>query len=93
MALFGTNGVRGRLDVLGPALAFDLCASFAASCCAGRIALARDMRITSPMLHAAACSGLMAAGREVADLGLCSSPVAEFAAHRLKAAGLVIVTA
>ncbi len=93
MSLFGTNGVRGKLDVLTPKLAFSLCASFAAGLPAGKIVLARDMRITSPMIHAAAASGLMSAGREVQDIGLCSSPVSEYAFHESRAAGLVIVTA
>lgn len=74
MALFGTNGVRGKLDVLTPALAFDLSASFASWCKPGKVALAHDMRLTSPMLHAAAKAGIMAAGRDVLDIGLASSP-------------------
>ena len=111
MALFGTNGVRARLDVLTPLLAFDLCASFASwsrgqtivlesspgSSTAhnrlGTIVLARDMRLTSPMLHSAAAAGIMAAGKNVLDIGLASSPVAEFTLARQKADGLVIVTA
>jgi len=93
MPLFGTNGVRGKLDVLCPSLAFSLCASFADGLPAGKVVLAHDMRVTSPMLHASAAAGLMAAGREVADIGLCSSPVAEFTLGAQRAAGLVIVTA
>ena len=101
MPLFGTNGVRARLDVLTPSLAFDLCASFAswskgragASGGTGTIVLARDMRLTSPMLHSAAASGIMSAGKGVLDIGLASSPVAEFTLANQKADGLVIVTA
>jgi phosphomannomutase/phosphoglucomutase len=93
MALFGTNGVRGRLDVLTPPLAFDLCASFASWSKGKTIVLARDMRITSPMIHSAAASGIMAAGKDVLDIGLASSPVAEFTLAQQKADGLVIVTA
>ena len=93
MALFGTNGVRGRLDVLTPSLAFDLCASFASWSKGQAIVLARDMRLTSPMIHSAASSGIMAAGKDVLDIGLASSPVAEFTLAGQKADGLVIVTA
>ena len=110
MALFGTNGVRAKLDVLTPSLAFDLCASFAswskgqtivlesnpgstAPNRLGTIVLARDMRLTSPMIHSAAASGIMAAGKDVLDIGLASSPVAEFTLAQQKADGLVIVTA
>jgi len=93
MSLFGTNGVRGRLDVLAPSLAFDLCASFASWSRGKTIVLARDMRLTSPMLRSAAAAGIMAAGKDVLDIGLASSPVAEFTLARQKADGLVIVTA
>ncbi|MFA6328994.1 MAG: phosphoglucosamine mutase [Candidatus Micrarchaeia archaeon] len=93
MALFGTNGVRGRLDVLTPSLAFDLCASFASWSKGQEIVLARDMRLTSPMLHSAASSGIMAAGKDVLDIGLASSPVAEFTLAQQKASGLIIITA
>ena len=93
MALFGTNGVRGRLDMLTPSLAFDLSASFASWCKGQAIVLARDMRLTSPMLHSAAASGIMASGKDVLDIGLASSPVAEFTLARQKADGLIIITA
>ncbi|MCX8194979.1 MAG: phosphoglucosamine mutase [Candidatus Micrarchaeota archaeon] len=93
MSLFGTNGVRGKIDFLTPQLAFDLAASFASWCQANRIVLARDMRMTSPMLHCAAQAGIMSAGKDVLDLGLVSSPVAEWALEKNKAGGLIIVTA
>lgn len=93
MALFGTNGVRGKLDALTPGLAFDLASSFATWCAGKEIALARDMRLTSPMLHSAVEAGILSAGKDALDLGLVSSPVAEWALEKKKAAGLIIVTA
>jgi len=93
MALFGTNGVRGKLDLLTPQLSFSIAASFGSFSKGGRVCLARDMRITSPMLHSAALSGLLSSGRDVLDLGLCSSPVAEFSLANHRASGLIIVTA
>ena len=93
MPLFGTNGVRGKLDVLTPSLAFDLASSFATSCAGKEVALGRDMRLTSPMLHAAVEAGILSAGKDALDLGLVSSPVAEWALAESKAAGLIIVTA
>ena len=93
MALFGTNGVRGKLDVLTPQLAFGLSASFASWCAGKQVALGRDMRMTSPMLHAACEAGILASGKDALDLGLCSSPVAEWALAKNRCAGLIIVTA
>jgi len=93
MALFGTNGVRGKLEVLTPGLAFSLSMAFASWSRGKKIAVARDMRITSPMLHSACKAGVMASGCDAIDIGLCSSPVAEFTLARLRADGLIIVTA
>ncbi|MCX8174988.1 MAG: phosphoglucosamine mutase [Candidatus Micrarchaeota archaeon] len=93
MGLFGTNGVRGTIDKLTPMLAFDLAAAFASRCEKGKIALARDMRLTSPLLHSAVLAGIMYAGRDAVDFGLVSSPVAEYAHHKAGTTGLIIVTA
>ena len=93
MSLFGTNGVRGKLDQLAPALAFGLAASFASWSDGRQIAVARDMRLTGPMLHSSVCAGIMSAGKDALDLGLASSPVAEFALAETESAGLIIITA
>ena len=93
MGLFGTNGVRGKLSVLAPPLAFDLASSFGTWITGTKIALARDMRLTSPMLASAVRSGILSSGKDALDLGVCSSPVAEFALRSSKASGLIIVTA
>ena len=110
MSLFGTNGVRGKLDSLDASAAFDLASSFATWCTGKEIALesshgstarnrpapiaiGRDMRLTSPMLHSAVEAGILSAGKDALDLGLVSSPVAEWALEKRKAAGLIIVTA
>lgn len=79
--------------MLTPQLAFGLSASFACWCAGKQIALARDMRLTSPMLHSAAEAGILSAGKDALDLGLASSPVAEWALAKNRAAGLIIVTA
>ena len=57
------------------------------------VALARDMRITSPCLFEATASGLMEGGAQVLDLGILTAPGAEWTAHNLQASGLIIVTA
>lgn len=50
---------------------------------AARVAVARDGRISSPMLRAALVEGLVASGCEVVDLGLVPTPLLGFAAARL----------
>lgn len=103
MALsMGTNGVRGLLSDLGPAQAMDLGYGFAKWCMAQadaknppeyKIAIARDMRLTSPMLMEGAKAGIMEAGCTCIDIGLLPSPVAEWAGEFTEADGLIIITA
>ena len=57
------------------------------------VLVAGDVRRSTPVLRAALIDGLAAAGCCVADLGLVPTPVAYFAARRLRPDGLAIVTA
>jgi phosphomannomutase / phosphoglucomutase len=91
--LFGTNGVRGTFDDLGPALAMGLAQAFCAYCGNGKILVARDARVTGECLSFAVKSGIASAGGIAADLGVCSSPCAEYMVKHEKANGLIIVTA
>jgi phosphomannomutase / phosphoglucomutase len=90
---FGTNGVRGRIDELTPDLARGLSQAAGLYFKGGRIILARDCRLTGGVLHAAAVAGLASAGCEVMDIGIASSPTAEYMARKLKADGCIIITA
>lgn len=99
----GTNGARGLLDELGPSEALDLGYGFGIWCKENfpspkngsrhSIAVARDMRLTSPMLSEAAMAGVMEAGCDAIDVGLAASPVAEWASEHYDCDGLIIVTA
>ncbi len=98
MVLFGTNGVRGKLNELTFELAFSLCSAFVYWTeeklkRTPKIALARDMRRTGSYYTAIATAGLTHAGAEVVDLGIATSPTAEYYVHVNKLDGLVIVTA
>src|SRR5438093_3863895 len=94
--LFGTNGIRG---VVGPDMNAELAVKVGRSIGTffggGPVALARDTRLSGPMLARAAASGLMSAGCEVIDLGIVPTPCAEY--HVAKAGGAlkgaVVVTA
>ncbi len=90
---FGTNGIRGTLDTLGPELVLTASQAIGAYFKGGKVLVARDCRLTGEMLRNAVLSGLQAAGCEVIDLGIVSSPTAEFALKELKADGLIIITA
>ena len=91
--VFGTDGIRGRVGVeLTPSLALQLGYGCGQVLSQGRpVVLGRDSRESSPMLVAALQAGLLAAGREVWDLGLCPTPaVAWLTRHQQAAGGLMI---
>lgn len=93
--LFGTNGIRG---VVGEGMTADLAVSIGRAIGTffdgAPVALARDTRLSGPMLARAAASGLMSAGSDVIDLGIVPTPCAQyFVAKSGRAKGAVIVTA
>ena len=59
----------------------------------GEIVVGRDARRSGPMVYRAVAAGLTAAGRDVADLGLATTPATEIAVETLGAAGRIILTA
>ncbi|SHI81090.1 phosphomannomutase [Desulfatibacillum alkenivorans DSM 16219] len=58
-----------------------------------KIVLGRDCRVSSPSLSARAAQGLMDAGCDLLDIGVCPTPLLSFAIHHLNAEGGVMVTA
>jgi phosphomannomutase/phosphoglucomutase len=89
---FGTNGVRGRFNELDPALAMKI-AQAVGRYFRGKIIVARDCRLTGGVLKSAVNSGLASVGCDVIDLGIVSSPTAEFMIKKLGADGCIIITA
>ncbi len=90
LASFGVHGQVG--EALTPKLVIDFSAAFATFVDGGRVLLARDTRYSSPMLHSAVLSGLMSAGCEVIDLGVCPSPVLQYSVPKLDARGAVSIS-
>ncbi|HKW43554.1 MAG TPA: phosphoglucosamine mutase, partial [Thermoplasmata archaeon] len=93
--LFGTNGIRG---IVGEDMTADLAVKVGRAAGTffggGPVALARDTRLSGPMLARAAASGLMSAGADVVDLGVVPTPCAQY--HVAKAGhmkGAIVVTA
>ena len=98
MAYFGTNGVRGRFDELPPELVMKLAqatGTYLTKGTAGRgkIIVARDCRLTGEIYRAAVTGGLSEAGCDVIDIGVASSPTAEYALKKLGTAGCIMITA
>ncbi len=91
--LFGTNGIRG---VVGSEMNADLAVKVGRAIGTffggGSVALARDTRVSGPMLARAAASGLMSAGCDVIDLGIVPTPCAQYflATAGLRKGGVVV---
>lgn len=90
---FGTNGARGTFEQLTPELTMKLSQAIGAYLNRGKIIVARDGRLTGETLRNAVVSGLLSVGCDVIDLGMASSPTAEYMVRKLKADGLIIITA
>ncbi len=93
-ACFKAYDVRGRVpDELDEDLAARIGMAATRAIGAGRWAVGRDCRLTSPALAAAVTEGLRAGGADVLDIGLCGT---EQVYHAVAARGLdggVMVTA
>lgn len=91
--MISVAGVRG---IVGESLTPPVLARFAAAFGAtltGPVVVGRDARVSGPMVLHAVKSGLMAAGRDVVDIGLATTPATQVAVERLEAGGGVILTA
>ncbi len=76
---------------LTPRAIVDFASSLATYVQGGQIVMGRDTRYSSPMAHSAAISGLLNAGCDIIDLGICPTPLVQFAVkHYGAAAGLSI---
>lgn len=90
---FGTNGVRGKFEFLNPELTLRLAQAIGTYLGHGKIIVARDARLTGETLAHAVISGLQSVGCSVIDIGMASSPTAEFMIKKLDADGAIIITA
>ena len=90
----GITGVRGVVgETFTPELAVGFAQAFGTYLDGGRIVVCRDTRPSGPMVHAAVCAGLLAAGCEVVDLGICPTPSMQLAAKQFNAEGGIAITA
>ncbi|HVF28439.1 MAG TPA: phosphoglucosamine mutase [Pyrinomonadaceae bacterium] len=90
----GITGVRGIVgETFTPELAVGFAQAFGTYMDAGRILVCRDTRPSGPMVRSAVLAGLLAAGCEVIDLGVCPTPTMQLAVTWLSAEGGVAVTA
>lgn len=91
--LFGTNGIRG---IVNEEMTVDLALRVGVAIgqfLGGEIWVATDARLSNAMLKSAVAAGLMAAGCDVVDAGLASTPALQFAVRTAGACGGVVISA
>jgi phosphomannomutase len=89
-----TSGIRGVVGSgLNPVLAAAYAAAFGTFLGKGKVVVGRDSRPSGDMLTRAVVAGLVAAGRDVVEIGIVPTPTVEIAITALKAAGGICVTA
>jgi phosphomannomutase len=90
----GITGVRGIVgETFTPELAVEFAQAFGTYLDGGRILVCRDTRPSGPMIRSAVLAGLLAAGCEVIDLGVCPTPSMQLAVNWLEADGGIAITA
>jgi len=90
----GITGVRGIVgETFTPELAVEFAEAFGTYLDHGRILVCRDTRPSGPMIRSAVLAGLLAAGCEVVDLGICPTPSMQLAIEWLNADGGIAITA
>jgi phosphomannomutase len=94
LSCFKAYDVRGRLGTdIETTIARRIGRAFAQVMDARRVVLGRDARASSPGLSDAVAEGLVAAGVEVLDIGLCGTEEVYFATSHLDADGGIEITA
>jgi phosphomannomutase len=90
----GITGVRGIVgESFTPELVVEFAQAFGTYMDAGRILVCRDTRPSGLMVQAGVNAGLLAAGCEVIDLGICTTPSMQLAVTELGAVGGIAITA
>lgn len=88
------GGVRGIVgSALTPDIAVGFAGAFATYLGPGRVLVSRDSRRSGPMVTQCVIAGLLGAGCEVVDLGICPTAALQLAVRTSGAVGGVAVTA
>ncbi|MEP1216835.1 MAG: phosphomannomutase [Marinobacter sp.] len=94
LSCFKAYDLRGRVpDQLNPQLAERIGRAYVEVTGAKRVIVGYDIRLSSPEIADALSSGLMAAGADVFDIGLCGTEMVYFATSHYKMDGGIMVTA
>ncbi len=91
---FKAYDARGKVpDEVNAEIAYRIGRAYAEFIEPQRVAVGRDVRLTSEELFEALCRGLLDSGVDVLDLGLCGTEQVYFAAFHLELDGGIMITA
>jgi len=94
LSCFKAYDLRGRVpDQLNPILAETIGRAYVEITGAKKVIVGYDIRLSSPEIAEALSSGLMAAGADVFDIGLCGTEQVYFATSHYQMDGGIMVTA
>jgi phosphomannomutase len=94
LSAFKAYDIRGRIpDELNPELVYQIGRAYAAFVKPKRVAVGRDIRLTSAEFAKELIRGLTDAGVDVVDIGLCGTEGVYFATFHYQLDGGVMVTA
>ncbi len=92
--IISISGLRGIVGIeLTPIIAINFTAAFCTQAPQGPIAIARDGRISGPMLADAIASAIVGHGRDCLDLGVASTPTVGAFVRESKSAGAIQISA
>ncbi|MBN2413245.1 phosphoglucosamine mutase [candidate division KSB1 bacterium] len=92
--MISVSGVRGIVgDGLTPDVVLAFAQAYGSEVGPGRIVVGRDSRVTGEMVKNAVWAGLMSAGCDVLDVGICPTPTTELVTEHPDNIGGIIITA
>lgn len=92
--ILSISGLRGIIgDGLDPIYVTEFAGALGTMMSGGKVVVAQDGRSTGPIMYHAVVSGLIAAGCEVLDAGICTTPTCGVLVQHLGAAGGLQITA
>ena len=94
LSCFKAYDIRGKVpEQLSADLAYDIAVAFAAELKPSKVVVGYDIRLESPEIAASVRRGLLDAGVDVIDIGLCGTEEVYFNTPHLNADGGIMVTA
>jgi phosphomannomutase len=94
LSCFKAYDIRGRIpDELNKNIAYRIGQAYAAFVGSENVVVGHDIRLSSPEISGAVIDGLLDAGIDVLDIGLCGTEEVYFATWHLDAGGGIMITA